>query len=188
MKNNKKAIELAKIGVAALVLIALMSLSTHLHYINKIEQQAIQVRLNNLKQDMKKVEFEQVMITNRLNEIDEVATSSTYQEPRETVDVTDYENNEFEALVESTWRIETGNGTSSLWTKQNNAGGIKDAHTGKYKVYETKEQGKHDLRILLSEYVKAYGYDLKSIRNRYCQCGPSDLKEFTQIYKEELNR
>lgn len=94
----------------------------------------------------------------------------------------------FDTLVATTWRIETGNGTSTLWTEYNNAGGIKCGN--EYCTYPTQEQGYKSLETLLRGYVDKYGYDLKAIRERYCgiHCGSKDLIEFTKIFKEELQK
>lgn len=97
---------------------------------------------------------------------------------------------EFNALVKSFWRLETGNGSSYAWLKHNNAGGIKDSK-GNYRVYENKEAGIEDLRKELEAYVRDYGYDLKAIRAEYCgkTCDlDTDLKEITAIYNEEMSR
>lgn len=92
------------------------------------------------------------------------------------------------ALVNATWRLETGNGTSFMWVEHNNAGGIKCGVD--YCSYESEEQGRESLESLLVAYVDDYGYDLESIRLEYCgsHCGIEDLNIFTQIYNEELNK
>ena len=89
--------------------------------------------------------------------------------------------NNFEALVQATWRLETGNGTSSLWLTQNNAGGIKCGST--YCRYPTEQAGLEALKTLLARYVEKYGYDLEAIRSIYSESNDTDL--FRQIYLEE---
>lgn len=91
------------------------------------------------------------------------------------------------ALVSATWRLETGNGKSTLWQQNNNAGGIKCGN--EYCSYQTKEQGYKALETLINQYIDKYGFDLKAIRKEYCgsHCGEEDLIEFQKIYEEELN-
>lgn len=86
--------------------------------------------------------------------------------------------------MRSTFRIETGNGKSFAWEVLNNPGGIKCGT--EYCVYKSKEDGKAALETLLEEYVSKYGYNLKAIRDRYCQCGGNDLEVFEEIFEEEL--
>ena len=94
---------------------------------------------------------------------------------------------QFEALVRATWRLETGNGTSPMWLNNNNPGGIK--LNGVYHTFSSKEEGYQYMRDLLQyNYVDVYGYDIKAIRDVYCQCGPDDYPKFMQIYEEELNK
>ena len=88
----------------------------------------------------------------------------------------------------ATWRLETGNGTSNLWLNSFNAGGIKCGDS--YCQYDNEEHGMSILKDILIDYVNVYGYDLKSIRQRYCgiHCGDSDLITFTEIFNEELTK
>lgn len=82
--------------------------------------------------------------------------------------------------------METGNGTSHVWLRYNNAGGIKCGSD--YCTYESEEQGLNALETLLQDYYSVYGTDFKRLRERYCEnCGIEDLNEFIAIYKEELN-
>ena len=111
-------------------------------------------------------------------EQEEHAESSSYIE--EDPDI------RYEALVTATFRLETGNGTSRMWRENFNAGGIKCG--GKYCTYSSEEEGLAALRNLLNKYVEEFGYDLKGIRDKYCQCGPEDLPKFKGIYYEELNK
>lgn len=90
-------------------------------------------------------------------------------------------DNNFEALARATWRLETGNGTSSLWLTENNAGGIKCGST--YCSYPTEQAGLDALKTLLSRYVEKYGYDLEAIRSVYSESNDTQL--FRQIYIEE---
>lgn len=92
----------------------------------------------------------------------------------------------FEALVHATWRLETGNGTSYLWTAHNNAGGIR--YTQEYAHFESQEEGMQVLRELLEWYVDQFGYDFVSIRDMYCDCGGNDYEIFMQIYNEEMEK
>lgn len=93
---------------------------------------------------------------------------------------------QWEAFLSATWRLETGNGTSSLWTNGHNAGGIKCGQS--YCHYETEEEGMQALERLLRIYVDQFGYDFKAIRARYCQCGPEDYPKFMEIYYEEYGK
>lgn len=89
-------------------------------------------------------------------------------------------------MVQATWRLETGNGTSDVWHKLNNPGGI--IRGGEYVRYPTKEDGMRDLEILLRKYVEEFRYDFSAIRTKYCgsHCGQEDIDKFVQIYKEEI--
>lgn len=42
----------------------------------------------------------------------------------------------------------------------------------------------------LRDYVDEFGYDLKSIRYKYCgaHCGQKDLDSFTRLYNQELKK
>lgn len=95
-------------------------------------------------------------------------------------------NYEYEALVAATFRLETGNGTSAMWQKNYNAGGIKCGI--EYCTYSSEQEGLQALRNLLDRYVEEFGYNFEAIRNKYCQCGPEDYPKFMQIYNEELNK
>ena len=99
-----------------------------------------------------------------------------------------YSKPEYRALLQATWRLETGNGTSELWTRFKNPGGIKCGY--EYCKYPDTETAWSTLDALLKQYVEKYGYDLESIRNEYCgsHCSSKDLKEFTLIYNEELGK
>ena len=108
------------------------------------------------------------------------------EEQVEVVEIVEDIDYRFEALVQATWRLETGNGTSALWASCNNAGGIKQGF--EYKCYPTQEQGVEALRGLLVWYVDRFGYDFKAIRDLYCQCGEQDYYNFMQIYNEELSK
>lgn len=95
---------------------------------------------------------------------------------------------EFNALVSATFRLETGNGSSYLWTEHNNAGGIKCGV--EYCSYSSKSEGMVSLAQLLERYVDKYGYDLEAIRYEYCgsHCGDGDLQTFTEIFNQEKER
>lgn len=89
--------------------------------------------------------------------------------------------------MNTTFNLETGNGTSPLWVHYNNPGGVKVG--GRYHKYDSKEQGLEALKRLLREdYVAVYGYDIKAIRERYCQCGPEDYPKFMSMYRKELEK
>lgn len=111
-----------------------------------------------------------------------------YQEVEEPVneEIIEEIDYRFEALVQATWRLETGNGTSYLWASCGNAGGIKQG--SEYKCYPNQEQGMSELRGLLTWYVEQFGYDFRAIRDLYCQCGEQDYINFMQIYNEELQK
>lgn len=95
-----------------------------------------------------------------------------------------FELAQWTALVNATFDVETGNGTSYLWKHHFNAGGIKLTDT-EYRSYANEEEGLKVLKSLLREYVETYGYNLKSIRARYCyQCGEQDLQTFTELFIE----
>lgn len=91
---------------------------------------------------------------------------------------------DFEALVQATWRLETGNGSSELWRLNNNAGGIRCGKV--YCSYESKSVGMASLRRLLQGYVNKHGYDLEAIRNIYSESNDTEL--FRQIYNEEKGK
>ena len=93
-------------------------------------------------------------------------------------------NNNFEALVNATWRLETGNGTSKLWLERNNAGGIKCGTS--YCQDVSGEAGMQRLRNLLKRYVARYGYDLEAIRSVYSESNDTEL--FRQIFNEERSK
>jgi hypothetical protein len=107
-----------------------------------------------------------------------------------TLDEIEKEDNEWIALVDATFRLETGNGTSNLWLNYNNAGGIKCGNV--YCVYDTKENGLQALKTLLERYIIEFGYDIKSIRNKYCPIYDKgcidDYENFKEIYNEELEK
>lgn len=56
------------------------------------------------------------------------------------------------ALVSATFRLETGNGKSSLWQQNNNAGGIKCGNEYMFS-YQSKEQGYKALETLINQYI-----------------------------------
>lgn len=103
-----------------------------------------------------------------------------YEEIKATTKVED----NFEALVRATWRLETGNGTSYLWLNQFNAGGIKCGTS--FCAYSNKQEGMDHLTRLLKSYVEKFSYDLGAIRSVYSESDDTAL--FTQIYNEEKNR
>lgn len=107
-----------------------------------------------------------------------------------TLDEIEKEDNEWIALVNATFRLETGNGTSNLWLNYNNAGGIKCENV--YCVYDTKESGLQALKTLLEHYISEFGYDIKAIRNKYCPLSDKgcigDYERFTEIYNYELEK
>ena len=94
--------------------------------------------------------------------------------------VTEFEKN-LQALVRATFRLETGNGTSQLWLKYNNAGGIKCG--GEYCEYSNGAEGMQHLENLLRKYVEKFGFNLKAIRDVYSES--DDTKLFTEIYNNE---
>lgn len=55
----------------------------------------------------------------------------------------------------SVWRLETSNGTSSVWLTKNNPGGIGGQNN--YHSYSSQEDGFHGLFKLLIKYVDKYG-------------------------------
>lgn len=57
----------------------------------------------------------------------------------------------------SIWRLETSNGTSSVWLTKNNPGGIGGQKN--YHNYSSQEEGFHGLFRLLTKYVNEYGLD-----------------------------
>lgn len=83
-----------------------------------------------------------------------------------------------------------------MWVYSFNAGGIKcngdeyDCTLDGFKVFRNEQEGMEQLENLLNDYVDKYGYDLKSIRDRYCQCeyGYGDLELFTELYNIELEK
>ena len=124
-----------------------------------------------------------ITLTNAANEPVEVIDIEPAEEIIEAAE--ERPDKEWVALVSATWRYETGNGKSRLWTKWNNAGGIKCG--SEYCTYDSKESGMEALENLLQGYVEKYGYDFRAIRERYCQCGPEDYDKFMQIYYEEYS-
>ena len=142
-----------------------------------------------------------VSSSSKLSHEEQVITSSTAKEPTliepqqelEEIEVTtvDYQ---FEALVNATFNLETGYGTSDLWVYNNNAGGYKcngspneQCTQDNYRIFDAKYESILALRELLIDYVNTYGYDLQAIRSRYCEnCGESDLNTFTELYYKEL--
>lgn len=88
--------------------------------------------------------------------------------------------------MRATFRLETGNGTSSLWLKNNNAGGIKCGDM--YCSYPTKKIGMRALRELLKNYVEKYGFNYKQIRKIYCECGEEDYYKFMKILEEKKEK
>ena len=106
------------------------------------------------------------------------------REPKDEVKLRDYR---FEALVYTTFVLETGWGESDMWKYQNNPGGIKI--NGVYHTFASKEEGYDYMRTLLkNRYVDVYGYDIRAIRDVYCQCGPQDYYTFMEIYEDVLVR
>ena len=91
---------------------------------------------------------------------------------------------DFEALVQATFRLESGNGTSSLWLTHNNPGGIKCG--SRYCRYASQEEGLQALRTLLKRYVNRFGYDFEAIRSVYSESDDTEL--FRQIYYEERGK
>lgn len=55
----------------------------------------------------------------------------------------------------SIWRLETSNGTSSVWLTKNNPGGIGGQKN--YHNYSSQEEGFHGLFRLLTKYANEYG-------------------------------
>lgn len=74
-----------------------------------------------------------------------------------------------------------------MWLNYNNAGGIKCGNET-YCSYESKEAGMEALERLLERYVLKYGYNIKEIRNVYCECGAQDYYDFMEVFNEELER
>ena len=95
------------------------------------------------------------------------------------------EENKWKAFVSATFRLETGNSSSSLWLNRNNPGGIKCG--SEYCYYDSPEQGMSALNSLLEHYVNKYGYDFEKIRSIYAPNQPEDYPKFITIYNEEYN-
>jgi len=92
------------------------------------------------------------------------------------------------AFNNATWRVETGNGTSELWLRNNNAGGMRT--NGEWHKYDRQEDGLEAMSNLLATYVNELGYNFKAIRYKYCgaHCGDVDYNSFMRIYNEEINK
>ena len=112
--------------------------------------------------------------------IEKALTKQKHQESSAYIEV----DKDFEALVSATWRLETGNGESSLWLNFNNPGGVKCG--SRYCYYPSKEQGLQSLRTLLARYVDKFGYDLEAIRSVYSESDDTAL--FTQIFNQEKEK
>lgn len=93
---------------------------------------------------------------------------------------------QWEAFVSATFRLETGNGTSSLWLNGNNPGGMRCS--GDWCRYDSPEEGLDHLHRLLQQYVDEFGYDFKAIRNKYAPNQPEDYGRFMSVYYEEINK
>lgn len=124
-------------------------------------------------------------------EVEEILDAVS-REPEESY--SKYDSLEFHALIRATFRYETGNGTSSMWVNMNNPGGLKCNGPGQqcsadgYRFFESKKAGLDEKVRLLEGYVDRYGYDFRTIREVYCQCGPEDYYKFMDIYNEEYGQ
>ncbi|QIK68763.1 glucosaminidase domain-containing protein [Erysipelothrix sp. HDW6C] len=181
MTNKKRTIlKCAMIGVGAALGVIVLSLQISI----QLYQGELKLSINELKNDLDVAQNDIYILSNDIKSMQEDSLRTTLDSVQET----DYQDltstREFEALVNATFRIETGHGTSSLWLNSNNAGGIKCGV--EYCEYQTPQDGMNDLRTLLQSYVERFGYDLKAIRDLYCQCGYGDLETFTEIYNNEL--
>lgn len=128
------------------------------------------------------------------NYVPEVKEQEEEIEEQEVQEYNEYDTPEFHALVRATFRRETGNGSSSMWVNMNNPGGIKCNGPGQqcssdgYRFFESKQEGLDAQVRLLEWYVDNYGYDFRTIREVYCQCGPEDYGKFMELYYEEYGR
>ena len=189
MNIEKQAKQNAIIGLSAMAIITIISLSIMLVVFNKGKQEELKEQIDRHKIQLSEIEKKQELVEKEIDKLSEeksVKRLSTLEVVEEASSISLDPN--FEALVKATWRIETGNGTSYLWKRYNNAGGIKDYYTGNYVSYQSEEEGMQALReLLLNKYVDKYDYDLKSIRKEYCyQCGHKDYKVFKELFEEEL--
>ena len=130
-----------------------------------------------------------ILFNNPENELVEEPIAAIEEPVVEELPEIDYE---FEALVNTTFKLETGHGKSNLWVKHNNPGGIRCleqpcTYDG-WQIYETPEEGMNAMRTLLRKYyVDIFGMDLKAIRKKYCPpCSDKEFNEFKYMYDKEL--
>lgn len=108
------------------------------------------------------------------------------EELQKKKEVANNQDIELELFARAIFRLETGNGTSSLWKIHNNPGGIKCG--SEYCSYSSKEEGMNSLKQLLKWYHNKFGTDYKSATDLYCQCGEDYYPLFKKIYEEEKKK
>lgn len=103
-----------------------------------------------------------------------------------------YLKRKWTASLNATVRLETGNKSSYRYVNNFNHGGIKfceNVDASGYCIYDSLEQGRdHFESLMYNKYYLKYGFDFKSMREEYCQCGPEDYPKFMEIYYEELEK
>lgn len=149
-------------------------------------------RVSKLRNELETIKQENIELRQELELLEKENYKLNFEKSLERtcgLEVVECENDwKFEALVSATFRLETGNGKSTLWLDYNNAGGIKCG--SEYCRYESEEQGYNALETLLKRYVEKYEYNLRDIRKEYCgiHCSEKDLIEFEKIFDEEVKR
>lgn len=124
MDYKEEAYNKAVAGIMFMISIVFIFVIATISIVNDNKIKHNQERIDKLKLDILEINKMQEENYNRMKEIEIIEEASSVSiAPK------------FEALVNATWRIETGNGTSTLWTDFNNAGGIKDFYTGEYVRY-----------------------------------------------------
>lgn len=183
MDTNKKRTLTLHGKVVLTILILTLSIATFYGFNkNDAERAIIEQEIIDITKDIEYIKARQFELEAMLNHVEFIDTSEV-----ETSSIQKWRDPIFDAIVRATWRLETGNGTSLVWLRYNNAGGIKCGSD--YCTYESEEQGLNALEMLLQDYYTVYGTDFKRLRERYCEnCGIEDLNEFTAIYQEEISK
>ena len=129
------------------------------------------------------------IIRDRLNQ-DIKEYKILYEESELTREILELELAKRNAILRTTFFIETGYGKSELWNVYNNPGGIK--RNGSYVKYDTKEQGWEDMNLVIDNLLELANGNIKEMRLMYCPISDNacdgDLELFMEIYEKELEK
>lgn len=179
MKKSYIAIPMF-IVMFSLVLVSYVRLEKH-----NEELEEYNIKLKNKIEEVKdEIELLEEDIEDLIVENEELLNKKIDEE-KLALEIKQVEENKWKAFVSATFRLETGNSSSSLWLNRNNPGGIKCG--SEYCYYDSPEQGMSALKSLLEHYVNKYGYDFEKIRSIYAPNQPEDYPKFITIYNEEYN-